>query len=205
MGLLKGNPSITRYRVADDIPPEFTEEFVGERLRKYAFVDIEKSPEEQSVGWVELLNDLSVAFDQGTYKFGPNYAFNLREDTRKLSTKILNRYYAIVEAEFVKKMTRKPNSVKKKELKENLRRDLLRRSLLSTDLHEVAWLTKQNEVWLSGSGEKLRALFEDQWNRTFALSIRLLTPITMAVELAPPDRRLEVLDLRPGVLAGEEE
>jgi DNA recombination-dependent growth factor C len=204
MGLLKGNPTLTRYRVTDDVPSDFTEEFVGERLRKNAFVDIEKSPEEESSGWVELINDLSVAFDLGTYKYGPNYAFNLREDTRKLSAKILNRYYAIVEAEFVKKMTRKPNSVKKKELKENLRRDLLRRSLLTTDLHEVVWLAKQNEVWLSGAGEKLRTLFEEHWNRTFALSIRLLAPITMAVELAPPDRRMDVLELKPGILAGEE-
>ena len=204
MGLLKGNPTLTRYRVTDELPLEFTEEFVGERLRKNAFADIEKSPEEESAGWVELLDDLSVAFPQGSYKFGPNYAFILREDTRRLPTKILNRYYAIVEAEFTKKMNRKPNSVKKKELKENLRRDLLRRSLLSTDLHEVAWLVERSEVWLSGSGEKLRALFEDHWNRTFALSIRLLAPITMAVEIAAPDRRLDVLSIRPGALAGEE-
>jgi DNA recombination-dependent growth factor C len=185
--------------------PIYTDDYIGERLRKFRFEDIEKTSEESSLGWVELLNDLSTVFDKGSYGFGPNYAFILREDSRKLPTKILNRYYAIAEDNYIKSTKTKPNSVQKKDLKENLRLDLLKRCLLSTDLHEVAWLTRQNEVWLSGTGEKLRTLFEELWGKTFGLTLRLLVPVTIALELVPDEKRLDILELSPSILAGEEE
>ncbi|MDR2460649.1 MAG: recombination-associated protein RdgC [Deltaproteobacteria bacterium] len=203
MGLIKGNPTLTRYRVVDQLTDEFTEDFIGERLRKFAFIDIEKTSEESSLGWVELLNELSYDFQLGSFRFGPNYAFILRQDSRKLPPKILNRYYAVLENDFVKKIGRKPNSVKKKELKENLRQDLMRRCLLSTDLYEVAWLTTKNELWLAGAGEKLRANFEDLWLKTFGLTIRLLVPVTLALELVPPHRREDILELVPSLMDGK--
>ncbi|MDR2349814.1 MAG: recombination-associated protein RdgC [Deltaproteobacteria bacterium] len=205
MGFMKGNPSVTRYRVTVNLPPDFTEEEIGERLRKQSFEDIEKTSEESSAGWVELIDDLSPAFEVGSYKFGPNYAFNLREDSRKLPAKTLNRYYNIAEREYFEKTKVRPNSVQKKELKENLRLSLLKRCLLTTDLREVVWLTGRDEVWLAGSGEKTRLLFEELWGQTFGLPVRLLVPVTMALETVPPENRDDVMGLVPGILSGEEE
>jgi DNA recombination-dependent growth factor C len=199
MGLMKGAPTVTRYRIADEVPAEYTEAFVGERLKKYAFKDIENSPEETSSGWVELLDTLSWDFGEGSYRIGPNYAFTLRQDQRKLPGKILNRYYVAREAEVTEKTGRKPNSVKRKELKEALRLELLRRCLLTTDLYEVVWLTGRQEIWLAGAGEKLRALFEEEWGRTFGLSLRMLVPVTIGLEILEEDERLALLNLKPSL------
>jgi DNA recombination-dependent growth factor C len=199
LGFLKGSPTVTRYRVADALPEEFTEEFVGERLRKHAFADIENTAEESSHGWAEILDSLSHSFPEGSYRFGPNYAFTLRLDQRRLPAKILNRYYAIREAEFVEKTHRKPNSVKRKDMKESLRLELLRKTLLTSDFFEAVWLTARSEVWLAGSGEKLRALFEDHWGRTFGLTLLMLVPVTMGLELLDEEGRLRLLDLEPSL------
>ncbi|MDR1038766.1 MAG: recombination-associated protein RdgC [Deltaproteobacteria bacterium] len=199
MGILKGAPTVTRYRLADAVPSDYTEEFIGERLKKFAFRDIENSSEESSSGWVELLDALNWDFGEGSYRIGPNYAFTMRLDQRKLPGKILNRYYVIREAEVVEKTGRKPNGVRRKELKEALRLELLRRCLLTTDLYEVVWLTGRQEIWLSGGGEKLRALFEDLWGRTFGIAIRMLVPVTIGLELLDDDGRLRLLGLKPSL------
>ncbi|MDR1164694.1 MAG: recombination-associated protein RdgC [Deltaproteobacteria bacterium] len=204
MGILKGNRALSRYRLAEALTPEFTEEFIGERLQKFAFVDIERSSEESSTGWVELLNDLGADFAIGSYKFGPNYAFHLRVDARRLSPKILSRYFHIAEADFYEKMGRKPNKTVRLEMREKLRLDLLKRTLLSTDLYEVIWLVQQNEIWLGAAGEKIRAVFEESWLQTFGLSIRLLVPITLGLELTAPERRLALMDLKPSLLGSED-
>jgi hypothetical protein len=117
----------------------------------------------------------------------------------------LNRYYAIREREFILKANRKPNSVKRKEMKEALRLELLRKTLLSTDLYEVAWLVAKNEVWFAGAGEKLRALFEELWGKTFGLGLRMLVPVTMALEMVEPDMRADLMELKPSLLEADEE
>jgi DNA recombination-dependent growth factor C len=204
MGLLKGNPTITRYRILDPLTEEFTDEFIGKRLKKYSFVDIETTNDEISVGWVELLDYLASDFTLESYQYGPNYAFTMRMDTRKLSNKILNRYYAIREAQFVEKNGRKPNAKKKKELKETLRLELLKRTLLTTDLYEVVWLTNTSELWLFASGEKLRITFEELFGQTFGLSMRLIVPITLGLELISDKKRLDLLNIKPSLLGADD-
>ncbi|MDR3155453.1 MAG: recombination-associated protein RdgC [Deltaproteobacteria bacterium] len=199
MGFLKGSPTVTRYRIVDALPEDYTQEFIGERLRKHCFQDIEDSAEESSSGWAELLDGFSCSFREGSYSFGPNYAFSLRLDQRRLSSKILSRYYAMRETEFAAKTGRRPNSVKRKELKEALRNELLRKTLLATDLYEVVWLTGRSELWLAAAGEKLRSLFEDHWARTFGLSLRMLVPVTIGLELLDEKGRLRLLDLKPSL------
>ncbi|MDR1606829.1 MAG: recombination-associated protein RdgC, partial [Deltaproteobacteria bacterium] len=179
--LLKGTPTLSRYRLLD-APQELTDEYIQDRLKHHSFVDIEATAEEASLGWVEILNTQASDFEPASFRFGSFIAFVARLDHRRLAAKTLNRYYQIREAEFVAQAGRKPNAQKKKELKEALRQELLRRSLLDTELLEVLWFPQEMEIWLGGAGEKKRALFEDLWERTFGLGARLLVPITLGLE-----------------------
>jgi DNA recombination-dependent growth factor C len=205
MGLIKGNPTLSRYRITDPPGAELSDEFLRERLKKNAFLDIEDTSEEESLGWVELFDHLATEFDPAAYRFGGFLAFSLRYDCRKLQAKTLNRYYALREAAFAAQTGRKPNSVKKRELKESLRLELLRRTLLGTDLIEVVWLYRENEIWLSAAGEKRRALFEDLWGRTFGLPLKFLVPITIGLELVPESLKEKLINLEPSALAGATE
>jgi len=196
MGLLKGSLSLTRYRVKEEPPELLTDEYLDERLAKNAFVDIEDTPEERSLGWVEFLNHLDINFNPATYRFGGVLAFTLRQDTRKVPGKTLARYYNIREARYVEQVGRKPNSVAKKELKEAVKSELLRRALLNTELMEVAWLYQENEIWLAATGEKRREAFEELWGRTFGLALQMLVPATLGLELITGELRKALLDAK---------
>lgn len=194
MGLIKGTMSLTRYRVKEEPPETLTDEYLSERLTKNAFVDIEHAPEERSLGWVEFMNHLDSKFNPATYRFGGLLTFTLRLDTRKLSGKAVSRYYAIREAQYLEKTGRRPNSLAKKELKEAVKSELMRRTLLNTELMEVAWLFQENEVWLTAVGEKRRETFEELWGRTFGLSLQMLVPVTVGLEVLTGQLRKSLLD-----------
>ncbi len=194
MGLIKGTLSLTRYRVKEEPPETLTDEYIGERLAKNAFIDIEHAPEERSLGWVEFLNQLGIEFNPATYRFGGVLVFTLRLDTRKLSAKTIARYYIIREADYEAKTGRRPNSLAKKELKEAVKSELLRRAFLNTELMEVAWLYQENEVWLAATGEKRRETFEELWGRTFGLSLQMLVPVTLGLEILPGGLKKALLD-----------
>ncbi|MDR2301257.1 MAG: recombination-associated protein RdgC [Deltaproteobacteria bacterium] len=197
MSFAKGGATFTRYRITEEPVGGITEDFIAERLTANAFVDIEETSEESSVGWVQFFNHLNSTFPLQVWSFSELAVFTLRSDERKLPNKILNRYLAIAVARFTEETGRAPNSVKKKELKDALRHDLLRRSLLDTSLLEVIWLTKINEIWLGAAGEKNRALFEEAWLRTFGLGLKILVPITIGLEILKKplqDRLMELSD-----------
>ena len=196
MGFIKGSLSLTRYRVKEEPPELLTDEYLDERLAKSAFVDIEHTPEERSLGWVEFFNHLDVNFNPATYRFGGLLAFTLRLDSRKVPAKTVARYYAIREAQVVEQTGRRPNSRSKKQLKEVVQSELLQRALLNTELMEVAWLFRENEIWLAAVGEKRRETFEELWGRTFGLSLQMLVPVTAGLELLPGDLRKALMDLK---------
>lgn len=200
MGLIKGSLSLTRYRVKEEPPETLTDEYVSERLNKNAFVDIEDAPEEKSLGWVEFLNPLDSNFNPATYRFGGILAFTLRLDSRKVPGKTVSRYYNIREAQYVEKIGRAPNSVAKRELKEAIKSELLRRALLNTELMEAAWLYQENEVWLAAVGEKRRETFEELWGRTFGLSLQMLVPATVGLELLSGNLRKSLLDSKASAI-----
>jgi len=194
MGLLKGTLSMTRYRVKEEPPETLTDEYISERLLKNSFIDIEDAPEEKSLGWVEFLDHLGTDFNPATYRFGGILVFTLRLDTRRLAAKTVARYYAISEVQYQQKTGRRPNSLAKKELKEAVKSQLMRRALLNTELMEAAWLFKENELWLAATGEKRRETFEELWGRTFGLSLQMLVPATLGLELLTGELRKALLD-----------
>jgi DNA recombination-dependent growth factor C len=140
---------------------------------------------------------LATGFEKESFDFGGFYAFQARLDQRKLSAKILNRYALIEETKIVAETGHRLNAQAKKELKENLKAQLLRRALLDTDLFEVLWRKKEAEIWIGGAGEKKRLNFEYLFEQTFELGVRLLAPITIGLEVIPEELGQALLDSTP--------
>ncbi|KXS56305.1 MAG: hypothetical protein AMR96_03560 [Candidatus Adiutrix intracellularis] len=196
MGIIKGSLALTRYRVREEPPEILTDEYLSSRLAGNAFVDIEHTPEERSLGWVEFFNHLDSNFNPATYRFGGLLAFTLRLDSRRLPNTVLNRYCAIREAQHLTKTGQYPNSVVRKGLREVVRSDLLRRTLLNTELMEVLWLIQENEIWLAAAGEKRRLSFEELWSHTFGLALEMLVPVTLGLEMVTGELRQVLLNLK---------
>ena len=202
MTLIKGSFGLTRYRVLD-APADINPEFLAERLRRTAFLDIDHTVEEESLGWVEILDHLSSNFDPLTFHFGPVAAMGLRLDRRKVPAKVLNRYLALAEAEASAQKDGPLSSEERRKLKNRVRHDLLARTPVTTDVFEVCWFLKEEEVWLVGSGTQARERFEDQWRRTFNLGLTMKIPYLLARELVPVGLSPEVLDqIKPAALWG---
>lgn len=201
MGFLKGGLSLSRYRVMDE-PPEMTDEYLSERLKKNAFWDIEASAEEAGLGWVEMLDPWSIIFDPASYRFGGLVAFNLRLDSRRLSARTVNRYLVLEEARYIESVGRPPSTLTRRELKNKVRSDLLRRTPVDTDLSEVLWSPARHELWLGATGEKKRDLFEELWRESFGLSLKFLTPVSLAPELIPEEKHPLLAALKPSALLG---
>jgi DNA recombination-dependent growth factor C len=202
MSLLKGALNVTRYRVLDS-PEEISNEFLAAHLQKNAFLDIDSTTEEESFGWVEVLNTFSTEFRTDSFNFGPVLMFGLRIDTRRVSNKTVNRYLAMAVAQAEQYSPKPLSNDQKRELKAKVRLELLGRTPVTTDVFEVCWLVGEQELWLVGTGVKVRERFEDQWRRTFGLGLIMKIPYVLAKENLPPNLTPEVLDqVRPAALFG---
>jgi len=193
VSLLKGTVSLTRYGLPEP-SPEPTEEFIAGRLKHNAFVSIDDTPEPESMGWVEPLNPLAVDFGPGTFHFGEVIILGLRVDVRQVPAKLVNRYFNLAAAQAEKISQRPLSADQRHSLKAKVRADLLARIPVSTEVSEVCWLVKADEVWLLGQGTKLRERFEDLWRRTFGLGLVLKIPYLLARELLPAGVGLAQLD-----------
>jgi hypothetical protein len=76
---------------------------------------------------------------------------------------------------------------------------------LDTELLEIVWLESENEIWLGGAGERKRFIFEELWNRSFGLALRLLVPVTLGLEMIPKDKGPAFLRAQTSFLFGEED
>jgi DNA recombination-dependent growth factor C len=203
VSIIKGTVSLTRYRVLDQ-PVEIGDEFIAERLQRNAFIDIEGGVEEESAGWVEILDQLSTSFGPVDFRFGDVSVMSMRVDNRKVSAKMVNRYLAMALAEAEERSEKPLGAEDRRLLKSKVRQDLLARTPVNTDIYEVVWLPKRDEVWLAAVGTKVRERFEDLWRRTFNLGLMLKIPYVLARELLPGEVSPEDLDqTRPSALMGQ--
>ncbi len=58
----------------------------------------------------------------------------------------------------------------------------------------MAWLHQENEIWLAAAGEKRRETFEELWSRTFGLSLQMLVPITLGLEIVNEELRKALMN-----------
>jgi hypothetical protein len=117
---------------------------------------------------------------------------------------MVNRYLAMAVAEAEERSEKPLGAEDRRLLKSRVRQDLLARTPVSTDIFEVVWLPKRDEVWLAAVGAKVRERFEDLWRRTFNLGLMLKIPYVLARELLPGEVSPEDLDqTRPSALMGQ--
>ena len=71
---------------------------VDERVRMFAFRDIEDSADEMAVGWVSATDFMDTAFQYASYALDPYVVMGLRIDRRKLPAGVLQKYFRMAVA-----------------------------------------------------------------------------------------------------------
>jgi DNA recombination-dependent growth factor C len=186
MGILSASVSLTRYRVADDVPPPFWGE-IPDRLAQHAFVDIDASAEERSFGWVSFEDYLDAAFTSGHPQKGEWFAFSLRLDTRRVPPSVMKKHFQLaVNAELEKidnPEKRYLSKDRKAEIKEQVALRLRSRTWPIPAVFDAAVGVTSGEVWLASTNAKVRNLFEDFFTLTFGLALEPLTPFFLAARM----------------------
>jgi DNA recombination-dependent growth factor C len=200
MSILAASTSLSRYRIVEDIPGELWAE-INDRLRKFAFRDIDETADERSFGWVCFDNMLDEKWATAPPEKGHYLAFSLRVDTRRIPAAVLKKHLQLamnhqlerLKAQGKKFLTRD----QKIEIKEQVKLRLRARTLPIPAYFNVIWDTDNSTVFLGNTTDKVRELFEELFTKTFGLNLEPQTPFFKALSLAGPNRLQDLEQLEP--------
>ena len=200
MGLLKGSASFTRFSVEGELPDNFWD-FVAERVRAHAFVDIDDTLEEYSIGWVSVANMFDAEFAYASYAAGDYVVLAMRADERKVSPAVLKKF-TMKEEERIKREKQLPRLSRsaRLEIKERVRAELVRRSAPIPAVYDLCWNLSDNTLLFFSTSKKALAQLEDLFRETFDLSLVLQIPWNTAIHLADDNLVAGLDNLRPAIL-----
>lgn len=196
MGFSNSTCSFSRFRILDPVPDILWTQ-IADRLKQYAFHDIDNIPELEAHGWVSFEDMLDVEWLGGPPQKGSYIVFSLRQDLRRIPAGVIKKQLALAINEEKQRMSDQGKKFisreRKKELKEQVLLRLRSRFLPVPGEFNVVWATDRNEVWFASTQDKMIDLFIEQFLLTFELHLEPLTPYNLAASLVN-DEDLERLD-----------
>ena len=189
--------SFTRFRVIDPIPSELLTQ-IPEKLRQFAFRDIDDLPEMQAYGWVCFEDMLDTEWRTAPPQKGNYFTFSLRLDTRRIPPAIIKKQLSLaLKAEKEKMQGQGKKFIsreRKKDLKEQVLLRLRQRFLPVPAEFHVVWEPDRNEVWFASTQGKMIDLFMELFITSFGLHLEQIEPYSLAegllddVEMGKLDR-----------------
>ncbi|MDE7065120.1 MAG: recombination-associated protein RdgC [Desulfovibrionaceae bacterium] len=199
MGFLNAGCSFTRFRIVDPVPAELWGQ-IPQKLKQFAFRDIDEIPEERSFGWTCFEDMLDTEWLTAPPEKGAYLAFSLRLDTRRVPAGVLKKHLSLAlrsERERIREQGKTFISrERKKELKEQVHLRLMSRFLPVPAEFNVIWATDNNTVWFASTQGKMVDMFTEYFTQTFDLHLEQMTPFGLALSLLDESEasRLDVLE-----------
>lgn len=189
--------SFTRFRIIDPIPSELWTQ-IPDKLRQFAFRDIDDLPEMQAYGWVCFEDMLDTEWRTAPPQKGNYVTFSLRLDTRRIPPAIIKKQLSLaLKAEKEKMQAQGKKFIsreRKKDLKEQVLLRLRQRFLPVPAEFHVVWEPDRNEVWFASTQGKMIDLFMELFITSFGLHLEQIEPYSLAegllddVEMGKLDR-----------------
>ena len=200
MGLLSRTTTFVRYAVEGVLPDNFWE-FAAERIAQFSFRDIDDTFDEYSIGWVSIDNMFDSSFAHASYAVGDYIVLSMRIDERKVSKTLLQKY-SRKEEERIKKEKEIPrlNRSHKVQIKEDIRLQLVKKSLPVPAVYDLCWNLANNTVLFFSTATKAQSVLEDFFKECFGLTIILQVPYLTAVHLLDLTGQERLQDLHPAIL-----
>ena len=199
MGLLSRNATFVRYSVEGELPGNFWE-FASERIAQYAFQDIDDTFDEYSIGWVSIDNMFDSSFAHASYAVGDYIVLSLRIDERKVSKTLLQKF-SLKEEERLKKEKQIPriNRSQRVRIKEDVRLQLVKKSLPLPSVYDLCWNLADNTVLFFSISTKAQSVLEDFFKECFGLTIMLQVPYLSAAHLLDVSQQERLQELHPDI------
>ena len=186
MSFQKASTSFTRFHIIDDIPADLWAS-IPEKLRQYAFIDIDDIAEERASGWTNFDDMLDTEWRQSPPEKGDFITFSLRLDTRRIPPAVLRKHVRLAlrdEEERIKELGKKfIGRERKKEIQEQVKLRLMGRFLPIPAEFQVVWNTRTNRVYFASTQTKMIEMFLDLFTRTFDLRLEQLLPYSLALAM----------------------
>jgi DNA recombination-dependent growth factor C len=193
MGLIHGSASFTRYVAEGTLPQDFMEA-LSESIARYAFRDLdEKSMDERSAGWVNIMDMFDNRFAGIEFLKEPYIAMALRIDERKIPPTALKQYCREAEEkikedehlEFLPKSRRA-------DIKEAVRLRLLKRAIPVARTYDMIWNYATGLVVFGCTGNRVCDEFMERFLQTFHIQLQAICPyilggLSLEKEGASPD------------------
>lgn len=197
MGFCNASCSFTRFRIIDPIPSELWTQ-IPDKLRQFAFRDIDDLPEMQAYGWVCFEDMLDTEWRTAPPQKGNYFTFSLRLYTRRIPPAIIKKQLSLaLKAEKEKMQAQGKKFIsreRKKDLKEQVLLRLRQRFLPVPAEFHVVWEPDRNEVWFASTQGKMIDLFMELFITSFGLHLEQIEPYSLAegllddVEMGKLDR-----------------
>lgn len=199
MGLLSRTATFVRYSVEGKLPDNFWE-FAAERIRQFAFDDIDDTFDEYSIGWVSIDNMFDASFAHASYAVGDYIVLSLRIDERKVSKTLLQKF-SLKEEERIKKERQIPrlNRSERVRIKEEIRLQLVKKALPIPSVFDLCWNLADNTMLFFSTSSKVQAVLEDFFKECFGLTILLQVPFIAAAHLLDLSQQEKLQELQPQI------
>lgn len=200
MGLLSRTTTFVRYSLAGDLPDDFWD-FAAERIAQFSFRDIDDTFDEYSIGWVSVDNMFDSSFAHASYAVGDYIVLSMRIDERKVSNTLLQKF-SLKEEERVKKEKQVPRLSRshKVQIKEDVRLQLVKKSLPVPSVYDICWNLADNTVLFFSTSAKAQSVLEDFFKDCFGLTITLQVPYLAAANLLETADQERLRALTPAIL-----
>ena len=200
--------SVTRFKVREEVTNEQLLA-VPERLRQFAFVDIDNVPEVQAYGWVNFDDMLDAEWRVSPPEKGLYLTFALRIDTRRISPAVLKKHYREALEEEKKRLQAINNTFisreRRKEIKDQVKLRLLNRAMPIPETHQVIWDPGKGIVMVSTASGKVLDIFLTLFVRSFDVSLDQLEPREFAAFLLQEHDQQKVDMLEPAQFVANNE
>ena len=184
---IRTSGSHRRYFVSD-LAPKPTDEWIIDKLNLHRFRTIDQaSNETESFGWVTLSSPSSTRFSPEDIWLDKTLCLGIRLDRKRLPSQALN--VRLVErldeerAESDEPISRN----RRREIREELEADLLRRTIPTTSLLQVIWNVPNGELLFSSTSAPANRALISLYAKSFSRTPVAAVPHTMAERTALPD------------------
>lgn len=176
-------------------------DFVGDRISKHAFRDIDDNYDERSIGWVSCLNMFDSEFISAPYAVEDHVFLALRVDERKVPAAGLKKF-TMKEEERIKRERQIPKLSRdhRNEIKESVRVMLMKRAIPLPSVYDLVWNLADNTVLFFSTSQKAIGELEEFFKESFDLHLVMQIPYITAGYLLEPNLAAKLEFLAPEIL-----
>lgn len=179
MGILKGALTVRRFSVIGDLPSDWRDSF-REQLERYAFTEPPQGMGKEEVeGWVLAHNLLDADFSNfNRWLYNEYLLLQLRVDKKRLPAKLFAATLDKRCSEYAEQhgLAKVPAS-KRKEMREALEMEWLKRTLPSVSVTEAVWHVDQGWLLVHSLSEGVADRFRKRFYQTFGLKLVPWSPL----------------------------